>query len=311
MKLLPRPEDRSIVVFHVLPSMAYRTRMAAAFGLMAVGFAIQLAMTAVLPGVLLIAAGSLLLLVRGYDNRVDFGAFDPTAEWERVEVDRLDDLTELHGRMRKWDLSLLDITNASGAALFLVVAGATTALAFFSWGALRILVIDAMVLLLPHWFTGVRSILVRPKLMVRVEAIRDVLRQSARVLANHKVNLLMLLTGSATKIPDDVKFKVDIKDRHADFLGLYGQVVLNEVQGRSYPYFYAVLVARRGFGLQQAKKDHRAPPKVTIELNEQDKVEVLVIRQTTTKKSGYHTEPLDAVKILNLAVEVAEQVASG
>ena len=260
---------------------------------------------------LLIAAGNLLLLVRGYDNRVDFGAFDPTAEWERVEIERLDDLIALHGRMRKWDLSLLDITNTAGAALFLVVAGTTTALAIFSWGALRILVIDAMVLLLPHWFTGVRSILVRPKLMVRVEAIRDILRRSARVLADHKVNLLMLLNGSATKIPDDVKFKVDIKDRHANFLGLYGQVVLNEVQGRSYPYFYAVLVARRGFGLAQAKNDHRAPHDVTIELNEQDKVEVLVIRQTTTKTSGYHTEPLDAVKILHFAVEVAGQVAGG
>jgi hypothetical protein len=104
---------------------------------------------------------------------------------------------------------------------------------------------------------------------------------------------------------------VDIKDRHPDFLGLYGQVVLNEVQGRSYPYFYAVLVARRGFGLQQARDGHRAPPGVTIELNEQDKVEVLVIRQTTTKKSGYHTEPADAAKILDFAVAVAEQVASG
>jgi hypothetical protein len=311
MTLLPRAEDRGIVVFHVLPSMEYGKRMAAAFGLMAVGFAIQLVMTAVLPGVLLIAAGNLLLLVRGYDNRVDFGAFDPTAEWERVEVERLDDLAELHGRMKKWDLSLLDVTNPSGAALFLVVGGMTTALAIFSWGVLRILVIDAMVLLLPHWLTGVRSILVRPKLMVRVEAMRVILRRSAQVLADHKVNLLMLLSGSATKIPDDVKFKVDIKDRHADFLGLYGQVVLNEVQGRSYPYFYAVLVARRGFGLARAKSGHRAPPDVTIELNEQDKVEVLVIRQTTTKTSGYHTEPNDAVKILHFAVEVAGEVAGG
>ncbi len=311
MKLLPRAEDRAIVVFHVLPSMKYPTRMAAAFGLMAAGFAIQLAMMAVLPGVLLIAAGNLLLLVRGYDNRVDFGAFDPTAEWERVEIERLDDLVELHGRMRKWDSSLLDITNVAGAALFLVVAGTITAVAIFSWGALQILVIDAMVLLLPHWFTGVRSILVRPKLMVRVEAIRDVLRQSAQVLADHKVNLLMLLNGSTTKIPDDVKFKVDIKDRHPDFLGLYGQAVLNEVQGRSYPYFYAVLVARRGFGLEGARYGHQAPPEVTIELNEQDKVEVLVIRQTTTKNSGYHTEPLDAVAILHFAVEVAGKVAGG
>jgi len=311
MKFLPPTNDRTIVVFHVLPSMEYGTRMIAAFGLMAAGFAVQLGMIAVLPGVLLIAGGNLLLLVRGYDNRVDFGSLDPTAEWERVEIDRLDDLVELHKRMRKWDLSVLDITNVAGAALFLLIAATTTALAVFSWGILRILVIDAMVLLLPHWVTGVRSILVRPKLMVRVDAVRDVLEQSAQVLAEHELNLLMLLSGSSTKIPDDIKFKIDINDHHPDFLGLYGQVVLNEVQGRSYPYFYAVMVARRGFGLEKERYVHRAPPKVTIELNEQDKVEVLVIRQTTTKKSGYHTEPMDAGKILRFAIRVAEQTAGG
>jgi hypothetical protein len=311
MNLLPHTEDRAVVVFHVLPSMDYSTRMIAAFGLMAAGFVIQLAMMAVLPGVLLIAGGNLLLLVRGYDNRVDFGAMDPTAEWERVEIDRLEDLVELDKRMRKWDLSALDVTNVAGAALFLLIAGTTVALAVFSWGILRILVIDAMVLLLPHWVTGVRSILVRPKLLVRVDAVRDVLEQSTQALAEHEVNLLMLLSGSSTKIPDDIKFKTDIKDRHPDFLGLYGQVVLNEVQGRSYPYFYAVLVARRGFGLAKARSTHNAPPEVTIELNEQDKVEVLIIRQTTTKKSGYHTESADAVKILRFAIRVAEETAGG
>ena len=33
--------------------------------------------------------------------------------------------------------------------------------------------LDTMVLLLPHWLTGVRSILVQPKLMVRVNTMRD------------------------------------------------------------------------------------------------------------------------------------------
>jgi len=81
------------------------------------------------------------------------------------------------------------------------------------------------------------------------------------------------------------------------------------VQGRSYPYFYAVLVARRGFGLDRAKDGYRPPPTVTTEHNLQDKVEVLVIRQTTTKTSGYHTELEDAVRILHDAVDVAEKSA--
>jgi hypothetical protein len=310
MTILPKTEDRAVVVFHVLPSLAYGARMAVAFGLIAVGFVVQLAMMAVLPGVFLIAAGNLLLLVRGYDNRVDFATFDPTAEWERVELGRLDDLVELHRQMRRWDVSALDVTNILGAALFVLITISTTAVAIFARGPLQILVIDAMVLLLPHWLTGVRSILVQPKLMVRVNTFRDVLEESAVKLADHEVNLLMLLSGSTTKIPDDVKIKVDITDRHPDFLGLYGQVVLNEVQGRSYPYFYAVLVTRRGFGLDEAIADYSPPSNVTVEHNIQDKVEVLVIRQTTTRKSGYHTEIEDAVRILHDAVEVAEKAAT-
>ena len=309
MTILPKTEDRAVVVFHVLPSLEYGPRMAAAFGLIAAGFAVQLAMMAVLPGVFLIAAGNLLLLVRGYDNRVDFATFDPTAEWERVEMKRLDDLIALHRQMRRWDISALDITNILGAALFLLITATTTAVAIFARGPLQILVIDAMVLLLPHWLTGVRSILVQPKLMVRVNTFRDVLEESASRLADHEVNLLMLLSGSTTKIPDDVKVKIDIKDRHPDFLGLYGQVVLNEVQGRSYPYFYAVMVARRGYGLAQARDAYSPPSNVTTEHNFQDKVEVLVIRQTTTKTSGYHTELEDAVRILHDAVDVAEKAA--
>ena len=309
MTILPKTEDRAVVVFHLLPSLEYGPRMAAAFGLVVAGFAVQLAMMAVLPGVFLIAAGNLLLLVRGYDNRVDFATFDPTAEWERVELERLDDLIALHRQMRRWDISALDITNILGAALFLLITLTTTAVAIFARGPLQILVIDAMVLLLPHWLTGVRSILVQPKLMVRVNTFREVLEGSATELADHEVNLLMLLSGSTTKIPDDLKVKIDIKNRHSDFLGLYGQVVLNEVQGRSYPYFYAVLVARRGYGLDKAKDAYSPPSNVTTEHNVQDKVEVLVIRQTTTKTSGYHTELVDAVRILHDAVDVAEKAA--
>jgi len=201
------------------------------------------------------------------------------------------------------------VTNILGAVLFVLITVTTTAAAIFARGPLQILVINAMVLLLPHWLTGGRSILVQPKLMVRVNTIREVLQQSAAELADHEVNLLMLFSGSTTKIPDDLKVKIDIKNRHPDFLGLYGQVVLNEVQGRSHPYFYAVLVARRGYGLDEAKDAYSPPSNITTEHNVQDKVEVLVIRQTTTKTSGYHTKLEDAVRILHDAVDVAEKAA--
>ena len=116
----------------------------------------------------------------------------------------------------------------------------------------------------------------------------------------------MLLRGGT--IPDDLKFRVDIKDRDKDFLGLYGQVVLNEVQGKSYPYFYVVLVARRGYGLEATGKGVFRPG-VTTEFKVQDQVEVFVIRQKTTKTSGYHTKPGDALLILGDGLGLAERLA--
>ncbi len=306
--ILPLDRDRSVVVFHVWPALAYGTRLTGSFVLMAAGLAVQVVTEHVLPGVVLLALGNLFLLVRGYDNRVDFQTYDPATERERVEPGRLNDLKELHREIRRWDTSALDVSNRLGIVLFTLIGVAMTAGVVFVHGPLQILVIDAMVLLLPHWLTGIRSILVLPKMMVRVNTIHDLLH-SAESLADHEVHLLMLLRGGGTKIPDDVKFKVDIKGHHTDFLGLYGQVVLNEVQGKSYPYFYVVLVGRLGYGLEAASRAYSAPPGIVCELKLQDEVEVMVIRQQTTKTSGYHTEITDAQQILSEGLRVAEKVA--
>jgi hypothetical protein len=183
------------------------------------------------------------------------------------------------------------------------------AIAVFFPGPVRILVFDAALLLLPHWVTGVRSVLRLPGLLVKVETLRRLLDDARETLGPHRVQLMMLLRGEETRIPGDLKLRIDPAGKPADLLGLYGQVVLNEVQGRSYPYFYVVLVARRGFGLGETYRELTVPGGITAEFNLQDEVEVLVLRQTTTKTSGYHTEPWAAVGILHEGVRLAERVA--
>jgi len=103
---------------------------------------------------------------------------------------------------------------------------------------------------------------------------------------------------------------VDIEGQHPDFLGLYGQVVLNDVQGTSYPYFYVVLVAKDGFGLRDAYQQFQPDEDITKEFKREDQVEVMVIRQYTTDKSGYHTKPLIANGIFYAGLNVAEEVAT-
>jgi hypothetical protein len=311
MSILPGKEERGIVVFWLLPSLTYGTRLGAGLTLAAAGIVMQVVSGAILPGAVLLAAANLLLLIRGYDNRVDLRGFDPAVEWERVELDQLGELAALDRRIRRWDRSALDVSNGVGLVVFVVVVGVLGWLTVAFPGDPRTLAIDGLVLLVPHWLTGIRRILVKPKLLVRVEAIRAVLDGARHRLARHRVQLLMLLRGGEVRIPDDVKFRVDPPDKHEDFLGLYGQVVINDVQGTSYPYFYVVLVARAGFGLQEICESYDPPGEILKEFKVQDQVEVMVIRQRATKTSGYHTKPEVAAHIFREVLDVAERIAEG
>jgi hypothetical protein len=86
-------------------------------------------------------------------------------------------------------------------------------------------------------------------------------------------------------------------------------VVLNEVQGSSFPYFYVVLVARRDSGLRSLYDDFSAPAEIISEFKYQDDVEVLVVRQKTTKTSGYHTKTPAALRIFTEGLNLAEKFA--
>ncbi len=307
--ILPRPTDRGIVVFWVLPGLAYGVRLGASFALIAAGCLIQGVTGTLMPGLVPLVAGNLLLLVRGYDNRVALSKFDPHRAWQPVGMEKLDELEALHRRMRRWDRSALDVTNPLGLIVLLLVAVPIVAAIGMTPGVPRLLAIDAAALLGPHWVTGTRSILVRPKLEVQIEATRLVLASASEALRRHTVRLLMLLPGGEGRIPEDVKFRVDLTDRDEGFLGLYGQVVINEVQGTSYPYFYVVLVTQQGFGLGAVYREYDPPKNIVKEFNTEQEVDVLVIRQRTTKKSGYHTKPAAAAEILRQGLALAEQVA--
>jgi len=308
--ILPNEQDRGIVVFWVWPSLAYRVRLLAAFLLIAGGLLMQFTSRQPIPGVFLLAAGNLLLLVKGYDNRIDIKGYDAEAEWERVEPERLTELKELDAKIRRWDRSSLEVTNPLGLFVFIVVVAPLAALVIFVGTPLAwMLAVDAAVLLVPHWVTGIRSALRAPKLMVRIQTIEEVLERAGRRLEGHTVTLLMLLSGGDTKLPEDVKFKVDLEGHHPDFLGLYGQVVLNAVQGTSYPYFYVVLVAKKGTGLHDVHRHYHPDRKITKEFKRQGKVEVMVIRQHTTEKTGYHTKPQAAYRIFVEGLVLAAKAA--
>ena len=86
-------------------------------------------------------------------------------------------------------------------------------------------------------------------------------------------------------------------------------MVLNNVQGQKYPYFYMVIVAREGFGLRERIERLRVESKDTMEYKMQNEVEVFILRRRTTKRSGYHTKNSDVRRIFRTALDIAEKLA--
>ena len=329
-------ENNKMVLFLVLPNLVYRMRMGISLALILAAFLVQFQFNRTMAGFLLLACGNLLLLVKGYDNRVRFEGYHPEAEWTRVEAQTILDLKNKQKSMKSWDHDLLDISNISGAFI-LVLTIAVMVVVYFAllprYGAesLKILVVDAGILLFPHWLTGLRRItkVLTSGLTMKISEIENILKRSNRLLKKHKANYYMLLKGDKTKIPTDIKFRIDIANAPEDFLGLYGQVVLNNVQGKLYPYFYCVLVAKKG-GPDISKLEALNTPrpkqeitgffkrlrsmakdedKMITEYKLQKDVQVLVVRQFTTKTSGYYTNTDMEDTILRLSISMAETLA--
>lgn len=313
----PRP-GADAVVFHFWQSLNYRARLLLSFVLIAAGFVVQAAayyftglnvFIDFLAGAPLAFIGGALLWVKGYDNRVDFSRLDPGASWETVERSRLTKVKELDKELGRWDSRLVDITNAKGFLALLVLLIVLTALVIVVPGLLRLLVLNAALILVPLWFTGVTRIMRLPDLLVKVNAMEELLGASEPEIKDAQLQVLMLLKGKDRRVPEDIKFRLMFPGQDQAFMGLYGQVVLNEVQGASYPYFYTVVVARKGYGLPGLAPKASAAG-LTVETGEQDEVEFMVIRQQTTKTSGYHTDLAASIGVFMAGLAAARQALS-
>jgi hypothetical protein len=68
-----------------------------------------------------------------------------------------------------------------------------------------------------------------------------------------------------------------------------------------------VLVTKPGFGLRELGRQYHPSKNLILEFKTQSEVEVLVLRQQTTKTSGYHTKPATMRQILGEGMQLAAQ----
>lgn len=315
-KLFLDKEEQGIVVFKTWQSLEYKKRIFLSFGLIIAGLFLQLYFKMFLPGIVLVFLGNIFLLPSGYNQGVKIGKYDPKNKWEEVGGQKLREFLILDKKIKKWDISSLDITNVLGFFTFLLLIAV---LGFLFWKSLvennkslQIIIANGVVLLFPYWLTGVRSIFTIPNVVKKTRLILGLLskKELETRLNRHDVDYFLLLGGDEkVKLPSDVKFRVSIENHHKDFLGLYGQVVMNTVQSTPYPYFYVVLVARRDFGLKNVYKKYVPGRDFIKEFKVQTDVEVLVIRQNTKIGRGYYTKDDQVTNIFSEGLQLAEEAA--
>jgi hypothetical protein len=340
MIFLPPIERSGEIKFYLLKSLPYYPRLYLISGLLMLGLALQIIYLSVFAGIFFILGAVSLGLASGYESGAEI---EGSPFWKEVNWEAFEEITKLNKRSEQWDKTFLDITNLQGfLLLFVIVIQAVVVWFYLTFGADgweaginyllnkiegrgsvpsrpwygevgSIYLTNVLALTLPFWFTGIRRILKKDKLVIQVEellAIRDTFEKIAEV--NEDTFVPMLETraaiGGEGDVPSRVHFKVLFKNMPKTFYGLQAQVNINDVQGKSYPYFYCVLVGEEASDLQKFKSLRSPPFDVVTEYQKRKGVKVLVIRKYTTKTSGYYVRRRKAIEIFRYAYELGSEI---
>lgn len=313
----PSPDKQDVVRFHLLKSLPYSTRMLLYVSCIVAGFVVQILMMTVLPGAFLLIFAALLNLVKGYKVEVRLDSFKAGSDWTQVDMQKLREVEACNEKLTKWDKDTMDISNSTGCLVFILailgVAFASFALGIFSSDnqVIKIFIADAIILILPLWFNGLRQIHKQDKLCNKIALVRDLESFFNTICKDgeHFNPQLMLATDkNGKRVPMDCRFMISSDDMPEGFYGVQAQINVNTVEGKDYPYFYCVLAAKKGFGLQKYVSSIPVPKAIITEFKSERDADVIVIRQYTTKTSGYHTKINACKSILERALAASRIV---
>lgn len=311
------PEKHDGLQFMFFGGLTYSARLRWYAVLVAAGLIIQVATVKALPGAFFLICAAALITVRGLSNRVPLEKLKLDRNWTAVDMQRIHEIKKLGDRIRKWDTDALDITNVLGFVFFLAAAAAAALIAFAltsyygSTAAGLIFLLDAVILVFPLWFNGTRRIYTQDNLQQKIAIIREMEAYFRRHQAESErfVPALMLARDENGKsVPVDARFVVTFAEQPEGFYGLQAQISMNTVQGTAYPYFYCVLPAQRGYGLNRYLEKIPAGKDITVEMQSDPQTEVIVIRQTTTKNAGYFTRSHHRRAIFDTALTAARMI---
>ena len=288
--------------FLLFPAMPLFWRMALVISLMLVGIAIQTQYLWL--GVIPVIAAIFFTVMKSISNKPGLASTLLSEEWESVTTEEWNKIKEHYKKSLQWAHNFFTPNSVMGCLVTLLITSAYLCGSFWLYFELdktfgNILLLDGGAFLASFLFSG-RPLAYKPSaLLVKMGAFENVLTPLQQ--DKHKdiaitPMLLIEKTGNKGKFPSDIRLMVKFSDAPKNFMGMQIQVSINSVGATQYPYLYNVLLAEKGFDF--GKRLMRGSCKrlvegfgnnMTIQVEKPEEVDVLVLRQTTTKTSGYHT----------------------
>lgn len=295
--------------------------------LLAAGLVVQVVLASPIWGGVLVLVGSVLTWLRGVHIKP---AQPRKREWREVAEQQFLEVQVHHERITRWTRHWLNIHSGRGGCGFVLAlvlgAGVTVGLMILPGDPLAperaralpmIWAIDYGLFVVAVWLSGRRTAWMPEDLLLRVECLAPMIglaRQNAMLFEPRPMlELAMYADEKRPPVPHDARVMIRLKKAADWFIGVQVQVSINRVQAKPYPYLYCVLLAKKGHDLAKRVMAEGvrglAPADTTIEHQEEKDVDVVVVRQHTTRTSGYHTKAAVRYQLVQGSLSMAVAVA--
>lgn len=298
-------------VYLIFDKIGPRLRTAVSAIFIATGFLIQLSTENILAGLPFVIFAALLNFVRSVSIKKTVSEKN---EWQEVTAQKIDEVIEHCRKVKKFRsgnvgclIGFVIVLVFFGGFFFPIIQDISIPLPLVAT------IVNVIVLFIGFALSGRKSAWMPRALDEKTRIVKRII-ESPFVKKDPSIKALPYLEIGHAKqgtFPNDVRILIKFIDAPDEFIGVQGQVSINAVKSREYPYFYTVLIARHGFGLLDRFRSLKVMlDNITIEEKRTKEVDVIVVRQTTTKTSGYHTDQKMQEYILINSIKAAKQLLS-
>ena len=343
MPVLTRKADDSEVQYLFGKSLSYRSRQIIIILFIAGGILLELLYSFFL-GFILVIIGSALSLIKGYRPVPVIKSNEE--KWSQVTPNEYAKVKGKADAALKWDEDFFDITSKRGIGVFSLVILFSAGLffvapVFLPGETIFMILANVAVILIPQWVTGTREYLKLDKLIIKINILQKVIEL---LNSPSDVQVLPMLATKETekgkKVPSDARLMLKLLNAPEWFMGAQVQISINNVQGVDYPYVYCVLIFKgeakvfknrskvfdrysdggtvsyketpipAGNFIEKAADRLYSRTAITVEKTNSEGVDVLVIRQRTSKTDGYFTTPSNVRDIILYTLEAAKTITA-